>query len=78
MKRRAYVLRNQSIDKFKEIRVEIPSKLLQDEEVKSVMKREEQRFGPILRTGLSIEVAECLVRWHGKADLCFGGAVHSH
>ena len=40
---------NQSIDKFKEIRVEIPSKLLQDEEVKSVMKREKQRFGPTLR-----------------------------
>ena len=52
MKRRAYVLRNQSIDKFKEIRVKIPSKLLQDEEVKSVMKREEQRFGPTLRTGI--------------------------
>jgi len=40
---------NQSIDKFKEIRVEIPSKLLQDKEVKLATKREEQRFGPSLR-----------------------------
>ena len=52
MKRRAYELRNQSIDKFKEIRVEIPSKLLQDKEVKLATEREEQRFGPTLRTGL--------------------------
>lgn len=46
------VLRNQSLDKFKEIRVEIPSKLLQDEEVKSATEREKQRFGPTLRTGI--------------------------
>ena len=52
MKRPAYVLRNQSIDKFKDIHVEISSKLLQDAEVKSVMEREKQRFGPTLRTGI--------------------------
>jgi len=40
---------NQSIDKFKEILVEIPSKLLQDEEVKSATERAKQRFGPTLR-----------------------------
>lgn len=52
MKRRAYELRNQSIDKFKEIRVEISSKLLQEEKVKLATEREEQRFGPTLRTGI--------------------------
>lgn len=43
------MISNQSIDKFKEIRVEIPSKLLQDEKVKLATEREEQRFGPTLR-----------------------------
>ena len=64
------MLRNQSIDKFKEIRVEIPSKLLQDEEVKSVMEREKQRFGPTLRTGLGR--GGCMPGvLAGKADLRF-------
>lgn len=61
MKRRAYVLRNQSIDKFKEIRVEIPSELLEDEKVKSVMEREKQRFGPTLRTGIGR--GGCMYAW---------------
>ena len=70
IKRPAYVLRNQSIDKFKEIRVEISSKLLQDAEVKSVMEREKQRFGPTLRTGIGRGgcMPGVLAR---KAHLCF-------